>query len=239
MKHYLIAMLSLICILASCSKPTSIEKSRMMIKDFLSEYDNLKDYKKIKARIADSSFVSTESKEKYIEMNRLGSIMIKEFLLSESENIRGYRKILFGAVAPSFTSAEQTAEYIKMNGLANIYEFLKQQEIQYSWKYSPTSQNPDAQMESKYLQKAELYNDSIKYFMNICNTLKRKFDPEFIGWKIPHIYRTQNDQNEDVVNHYIFYFDEEFKSVVKKEQVYRNLPLKTYRQDPEFYGIQE
>jgi len=84
-----------------------------------------------------------------------------------------------------------------------------------------------------------IYSDSMKYFNSICDSLESIFNPEFIGWRIQHLYKYKNIKNELVVDNHDFFLDESLQMITNDEQIYTNLPIKTYTQDSDYYGFRK
>ena len=142
---------------------------------------------------------------------------VKKYLESKFKNDK-YKPILFGELDSAFTTVKKTSEYQRYSNIVGMNEVL-------------------AYWAGEDIDKSMYYADSAKFYKAICDSLKLMFKPDFTGWKIQHIYQTQNDKNEIVVNNFIFYFDENLRKIKECEQVYRNLPFATYTRDTEFYGI--
>lgn len=52
-----------------------------------------------------------------------------------------------------------------------------------------------------------------------------------------HIYKSDNEKKGRVVNHFIFYFDFKRDTLVGTEQVYRDLQVNSYEDNPDTYGF--
>lgn len=138
---------------------------------------------------------------------------------------KSYEQILFGELDSAFTSVKDTKlykEYIQKQGAFEGHEILRQQ---YPDLYSDE--------ESKSNKEQEIY------YRAICDSLESIFSPQFTGWQMQHIYKYKNNKDEFVVDNYIIFFDENLQTITKREQVYTNLPITTFNQDPNFYGIKE
>lgn len=134
-----------------------------------------------------------------------------------------YEPILFGKLDSAYTSVKDTEIYKEYNMQRGAFEAMEILRKQYPDLYSE--------------EEIKINMEQEKYFKAICDSLELVFTPEFIGWKIQHIYRLKNKEGDLVVNNYIFYLDKNLTMITKEEQIYRNLPLKTYNQNVDFYGI--
>lgn len=152
---------------------------------------------------------------KEIAQNKVNDYLIKEK--------NSYESILFGELDSAFTSVKNTSEYERNNNLSKIYEL-------YSHNFLNNIDD---------VNQLDIYSDSMKYFNTICDSLELIFNPEFIGWKIQHIYKYKNSKNELVVDNHDYFFDESLQTITNDEQVYTNLPFKTYAQDKDFYGLRK
>jgi hypothetical protein len=139
---------------------------------------------------------------------------------TEQSKIDGYKPIIFSSLDSAFTSFENTSVYKRYSNLKKISEFIKYSDEQYD-----------------NLMQEIWYKDSIPYYEHLCDSLKSIFIPEFIGWKMEHIYKSVNDKDEEFANHFIFYFDKDLTRMVDTELIYKELWLQTYEQAPVFYGI--
>lgn len=146
---------------------------------------------------------------------------VEKYIKSIHRDNSSYKPITFSEVDSAFTSVKNTSEYKRRSASAGGFEALA---------YICLMEEDDS-------TKFKLYMDTSRYYNSICDSLKSIFNPDFIGWKIQHIYQTKNQKNESVVNNFIFYFDKELQQIVNTEQVYKELPLKTYNQDTIFYRI--
>lgn len=145
---------------------------------------------------------------------------INDYLIKEK---KGYKSILFGELDSVFTSVKNTPEYERNNNLSKIYEL-----------YSHNFLN-----DIDDVNQLGIYSDSMKYFNSICDSLELIFNSEFIGWKIQHLYKYKNDKNELAVDNHDFFLDESLQTITKDEQVYTNLPFKTYIRNRDFYGLRK
>lgn len=146
-----------------------------------------------------------------------------EDYLTRIQKTEDYEPILYGELDSSFTSVKETELYKEYDQRRRAFEALE----------ILKRQHPD--MFSDEESKSNI--EKGKYYQVICDSLESVFAAEFNGWKIQHIYKLRNDKNELVVDNYIFFLDKDLQTVIKKEQVYRNLPFKTYSQNTNFYGI--
>lgn len=134
-----------------------------------------------------------------------------------------YKSILFGKLDSAYTSVKETEFYKYYDSKRGAFMMMRVLSKQYPEMYSEDDIKSNEEQEI--------------YFQGICDSLTSVFVPEFTGWKIQHIYQYKNKKDESVVDNFIFYLDKELQRVIKEEQIYRNLPLKTYNQDTVFYGI--
>lgn len=146
---------------------------------------------------------------------------IKNYLMNTDKK-SNYKPILFGKLDSAFTSVKDTEVYKEYNGRRGAFEAMGIFNEQFDM-YSEEEVKSNKEQE--------------KHFQAICDSLELVFTPEFIGWKIQHIYKYKNDKSELVVDNHIFFLDEKRQSVMKDEQIYTNLPYKTYLQDTVFYGL--
>jgi len=152
---------------------------------------------------------------KEIAQNKVHDYLIKEK--------NGYESILFGELDSAFTSVKETKLYKEYNQRRGAFEAMEIFSQQFPNMYS--------------VEEIKLNKEQELYFQAICDSLESIFAPEFIGWKIQHIYKYKNDKKGPVVDNNIFFLDENVQNVIKDEQIYTNLPFETYTQDTSFYGI--
>ncbi|MFV0468265.1 MAG: hypothetical protein ACK5MK_04965 [Dysgonomonas sp.] len=134
-----------------------------------------------------------------------------------------YKPILYGKLDSAFTVVQDTKLYKEYNQRRGAFEAMEILSKQFSSVYSKD------EVKSNKVQEV--------YFQAMCDSLELTFTPEFIGWKIQHIYEYKNYKGENVVDNHIFYLDKDRQNVIKEEQIYTNLPYKTYSQNTVFYGI--
>lgn len=147
-------------------------------------------------------------------------------IMKHLENIQkkdNYSPILFGKLDSAFTSVKDTKLYKEYNQRRGAFEAMGIFSKQFSGMYS--------EEEVKSNKEQEIH------FEAICDSLESAFMPEFIGWKIQHIYKYKNEKSESVVDNFVFYLDNELRNIIKEEQVYKGLQLNSYNQDADFYGI--
>lgn len=137
------------------------------------------------------------------------------------EHIERYEAIQFGELDSAFTEVRKTLDHQVALMSYAMYMNLK---VQY--------QGVDYEL-------SKLYADSAAIFKAYCDSIEKAFDKQWIGWKMNHIYRSWNDRRGDIVNSYDYYFDKDVSQIVSVEMVYRNLLLKTFEQDKEFYGLEK
>lgn len=143
--------------------------------------------------------------------------------LKNIQKKENYKPILFGKLDSAFTSVKETKLYKEYNLRREAFELMEIFSRQYPDMYTED--------EVKSNKKQEIY------FQAICDSLELVFTPEFIGWKMQHIYKYKNHEGKYVVDNHIFCLDKHKLNVIKDDQVYTNLPCKTYLQDTVFYGI--
>lgn len=139
----------------------------------------------------------------------------------QNDSVVNYKSVQFSGLDSTFTSVKKTPEYqhfYLIEGLSTL--------LMHTYKY----EDPE---------KSKIYEDSMKIYKNKCDSLEALFVPEFIGWKMQHIYQSEDKEKGIVVNNFIFYFNKDMSQIVEKEQVYRNLLLKTFEQDQKLYGIKK
>jgi hypothetical protein len=150
---------------------------------------------------------------------KIAQKIIKTYCIEQS-NINGYNPIIFSSLDSAFTSFENTLEYKRYSNLKGISDFIEHSDGQYD-----------------DLKQEQWYQDSILYYENLCDSLKSIFVPDFIGWKMGHIYKSKNDKGDELVNYFVFYFDKDLMKVSNTKQIYQKLPMQSYEQDPVFHGI--
>lgn len=150
---------------------------------------------------------------------------VTKYLTSTIPDARIYKGMRFGKLDSAFTSVRHLEEY----------RILDQSRIALEALGGLSLQHPDLYSE----EEIKLNEERLKYCKSICDSLESTFNPQFKGWKIQHIYHTLNEKGVLVVNSYIFYFNERLSRITEIEEVYRNLPYKSYMQDPEYYGIKQ
>lgn len=144
---------------------------------------------------------------------------IKDYLATKGVN--DYESMMLGQLDSAFTSVINTDEYYKVyvqHGICEAIEFL--------------SRNHPEMYSAEELQANA---DEKQVFKTVLDSLQEKFVPVFNGWKIHHIYQTTDEKKGKVVNNYLFCFDKNLDSVSFAIYTYKDLPLKTYNLDPEFY----
>lgn len=135
------------------------------------------------------------------------------------ENIAGYELIQFGALDSAFTSVKETRDY------------------QISLMYYAFYMNQRNQYHGTDDMKSKLYSDSAATQKVYSDSLELAFVPQWIGWRMGHIYKSNNYNKGIVVNNDDYYFDADVSQIVNKKMVYKDLLLKTFEQDKELYGF--
>lgn len=149
--------------------------------------------------------------------NKIGDYLIN---IQKKNN---YESILLGKLDSAFTVVNETKPYQEYKQRKHAFEAMEILSKQFPNIYSEDEAKANKEQEN--------------YFQAICDSLELAFVPEFIGWKIQHIYAYRNYKKEHVVDNHILYLDKDMQDVIKDEQIYTNLPYATYYQDTVFYGI--
>lgn len=145
---------------------------------------------------------------------------IKHYL-EEVKGLNGYKPMMFGKLDSAFTSVKEVEEYQRLQVRYSACQMDEILNMNNPGMYSPEEMQANADMKERF--KAAL------------DSLEEKFIPEFDGWKMQHIYQTTDEEIGEVVNNYLFYFDQNLDDISLDIYTYRDLPLETYQLEPEFY----
>lgn len=138
-----------------------------------------------------------------------------------TEHIEQYEAVQFGELDSAFTTIKETREYQLAIATHALYVNLK-------FEYHGVDN-----------EKSQLYADSAAILKAYSDSIENAFVPQWIGWKMNHIYRSMHKTKGQVVNSYDYYFDKDVSRIVNVEMVYRDLLLKTFEQNKEFYGLKK
>lgn len=138
-----------------------------------------------------------------------------------TEHIEEYETVQFGHLDSALTSIKETRDY-------QIAIFTHALYVNLKFEYHGV----DA-------EKSQLYADSAAIFKVYSDSIEKAFEPQWIGWKMNHTYRSVSENKGDVVNSYDYCFDKGLNRIVNVDMVYRDLLLKTFEQDKEFYGVKK
>lgn len=156
------------------------------------------------------------------DKDQIAQDKVKDYLRN-TQQMETYKSILFGKLDSAYTTVKETSLYKIYDSKRSTFMVME----------ILSKNHPDMYSEDEVKSNKE----QEIYFQAICDSLESIFVPEFTGWKIQHIYQYKNKKDESIVDNFTFYLDNELQRIIKEEQIYRNLPLKTYNQDPIFYGI--
>jgi hypothetical protein len=127
-------------------------------------------------------------------------------------DFNGYEGVNYGTMGKAFLPYEETEQYLNNTKALNAYKdsvaILKQ-----------LIASGDASSKGEYKTRMERLNDSVNVKTETINSDKRNYVPEQL-FKLTHAYKVKEKSGIEKTTEEAFYFDKNFKKIVKVEKIY-------------------
>lgn len=145
--------------------------------------------------------------------------LIGEILKETMNDYSSYEPVKFDTLDTVFTSLFENKDYYYANENMRLYSRLAEETLKEAEIFRGINSSSSAKKYEVAFLTAASYQDSVNLYKPIIDSIEKAFKPIQDGWKMTHIFRSNNAIGAKTIGQFKFFFDVDLTRVTDYKDI--------------------